>query len=228
MPIHLMLVAALLVPAAGAIAAQCRVLDPELQEAYAGPCVNGLAEGKGYARGRAEYEGELLAGAKHGRGVKSWPNGDRYEGEFENDRKQGRGVYTFGRGPSAGERYEGEFREDRRHGQGTYRWVSGDLYTGPWENDLATGPRTPMMLARAQFEAEARAAVAQPGRKVCRELAYGIGGTDWIRGVVLEVRESQVAIRIEDAGRERHLVGGVEVRPGLVLVDSPAAWIPCY
>src|SRR5438067_5493981 len=100
-------------------AQQCQVLDPELQGSYSGPCVNGLAEGKGVARGSAEYEGEFKAGRKHGRGVKSWPSGDRYEGEFANDEKQGHGTYTWGRGPWAGERYEGNYVDDKREGFGT-------------------------------------------------------------------------------------------------------------
>src|SRR5207249_8842289 len=36
----------------------CGVIDPELRGSYAGPCVNGLAEGRGSAVGTAEYRGE--------------------------------------------------------------------------------------------------------------------------------------------------------------------------
>src|SRR5688500_16617172 len=54
----------------------CRVLDPELQGSYRGPCVNGLAEGEGAASGAAEYRGSFRGGRKHGHGVKTWPNGD--------------------------------------------------------------------------------------------------------------------------------------------------------
>jgi hypothetical protein len=49
----------------------CRVLDPQLQGSYSGPCVNGLAEGKGVATGISSYEGDFKAGRKHGRGVKT-------------------------------------------------------------------------------------------------------------------------------------------------------------
>ena len=45
-----------------ALAQECRVLDPELQGSYTGPCVNGLAEGRGAASGLATYEGEFRAG----------------------------------------------------------------------------------------------------------------------------------------------------------------------
>src|ERR671936_2685573 len=102
--------------ASGALA-DCRVLDPELQASYSGPCVNGLAEGRGFAHGTATYEGDFRAGRKHGRGVKTWPNGDRYEGDFVEDRKEGTGMYVWGRrSPWAGQRYTGGFLNDRRHG----------------------------------------------------------------------------------------------------------------
>ena len=207
---------------------QCRVLDVELQESYAGPCVGGLAEGLGEARGTARYEGEFRAGKKHGRGVKTWPNGDRYEGDFVEDRKEGAGTYTWGRGPWAGERYEGEYADDRRHGRGTYRWPTGDVYTGPWDKDLIAGGATPMMLARAKFEEEARAAVAKIGQKVCREVPVGIGGRDWVSGVVVALTDDKVGVRLEDAGRQPHVVGGVELRKDETTWDVPGAWTPCW
>jgi hypothetical protein len=192
--------------------AQCRVVDPELQGAYAGPCVDGLAEGKGAASGTAEYRGELKAGKKHGKGVKTWPGGDRYEGDFVADRREGRGVYTWGRGPWAGESYEGGFANDRRNGEGVYRYASGDVYRGPWKDDVATGPPTPMMQALAKFEEESLAAVGKPGTKVCREVTVGIGGRDWQRGVVEAVNGNQVGVRV-----------GAELQ-----WDRASAWLPCY
>ena len=198
--------------ATAAQAQQCRVLDPELQGFYSGPCVAGLAEGNGVAGGAAQYEGEFKAGMKHGKGVKTWPNGDRYEGEFLEDRRQGRGAYTWGRGPWQGERYEGEFANDRRNGKGTYRYASGDVYSGPWQDDRAIGAPTPMMQALAKFEQESLAAVGKVGTKVCREVAVGIGGRDWQRGVVEAVQGNQVGVRI-----------------GAELSWSPAtSWTPCY
>ena len=214
---------------AGSVHAQeCRVLDPELQASYAGPCVNGLAEGYGSAAGTAEYRGELKAGRKHGKGVKTWANGDRYEGGFVEDRKEGLGIYTFGRGPWLGERYEGSFLNDRRHGFGVYRWASGDAYAGPWERDIAIGSPTPMMRARTKFEQEARAAVAREGQKVCREMPVGIALRDWVRGVVVAVAPDKVAVRIDDAGQYAHVLANAEARQGDVVWDAPQAWTPCW
>ncbi len=210
------------------LAQSCRVLDPELQRAYSGPCVNGLAEGAGSAIGTAEYKGEFKAGRKHGAGVKTWPNGDRYEGAFVEDRKDGYGVYVWGRGPFQGERYEGAFLADRRHGFGIYRWNTGDVYGGPWEADVATGRPTPMMLARIKFEEEARAAVAKEGQKVCREMPVGIALRDWLRGSVVGLTPDRVAVRIDDPGLYPHVLAGVEARKGEVLWDAAHGWTPCW
>lgn len=200
----------------------CRVLDPELQASYAGPCVNGLAEGEGGASGIAEYRGGFKAGRKHGRGVKTWPNGDRYEGGFADDHKHGYGVYEWGKGPWAGERYDGAWQTDRRHGYGIYWWPGGDVYSGPWERDRPVGVGTDMMRARAKFNAEALAAVARDGQKVCREMPVGIGGREWVRGVVVEVEGEHVGVRIDEPGRHAHFPRGD------VVWDLAREWTPCW
>src|SRR5260221_6029878 len=100
---------------------KCLVIDPELQTSYSGGCKDGKAEGSGTARGSAVYVGEFREGRKHGRGVKTWPWGDRYEGGFADDAKHGSGLYTWGeRSAFAGDRYEGGFTNDRRNGYGVY------------------------------------------------------------------------------------------------------------
>jgi hypothetical protein len=203
---------AMAVAACSAFGENCRVLDPELQAFYSGPCVNGLAEGRGMAQGTAAYEGEFRKGMKDGRGVKSWPNGDRYEGEFAADRRNGRGTYTWGRGPWEGERYEGGYANDRRNGYGEYRYATGDVYRGPWKDDIPSGAPTEMMQARAKFEAESLAAVGKPGTSVCREVPVGIGDSRWQRGVVEAVEGNRVAVRSD----------------GALLWGAASEWTPCY
>ena len=205
----------------------CKVLDPELQSTYSGPCVSGLAEGEGRATGSAEYEGGFKAGMKHGKGVKRWPNGDRYEGGFANDRKHGRGTYEWGRGPWQGERYEGDYANDKRHGAGKYTWPTGDVYLGPWLEDRIAGFATPMMLAQRKFAEEARKAVGKEGQKVCREMPVGIASSEWIRGTVVGVAEESVGVRVTHAG-DRHVVAGVALEAGDVVWDKPTAWVPCW
>ena len=208
-------------------AQECRVLDPELQSSYRGPCVNGLAQGAGSARGLAGYEGEFRAGRKHGQGVKTWANGDRYEGAFVEDRKEGRGKYTWGRGPWAGESYEGDYLDDRRHGEGVYRWPTGDVYRGPWQRDAIAGYATPMMLAQRKHAQEAALAVAREGVKVCREMAIGIALAEWIRGTVVGVSGEQVGVRVDEPGTNRHVIAGVELQKDDIVWDAPIAWTPC-
>ncbi|MGH8686951.1 MAG: MORN repeat-containing protein [Burkholderiales bacterium] len=204
----------------------CKVLDPELQGTYVGPCVNGLAEGQGSASGAAKYTGGFKAGRKDGRGVKTWPSGDRYEGDFVAGRKEGRGTYSWGRGPWEGERYEGEYRNDKRDGTGTYTWPTGDVYRGPWKEDRITGYATPMMLAQRKFAEEAMKAVGKKRQAVCREMPVGIASTEWIRGVVVGVSGDKVGVRVADPGHQQILQGAV-LRPGDVVWDKPTDWTPC-
>ena len=203
------------------------MLDRELQSSYTGPCLDGLAHGRGSATGTAHYEGDFVRGRKHGRGIKTWPNGDRYEGEFDDDRKHGRGTYLWGRGPWAGERYEGEYINDRRHGTGTYRFASGDVYTGPWDNDRLSGPPTPMMAARNKHFQEAMAATGKAGTRVCREVEVGIGGRDWVKGVVAGVEGERIGVRIDDAGKMTHLIGNTPAVPGATVWETAGSWVPC-
>jgi len=209
-------------------APECKVLDPELQGVYSGPCANGLAEGYAIATGSAEYHGEFKAGKKDGQGVKTWPNGDRYEGGFADDRKEGVGKYTWGRGPWQGESYEGAFRDDRREGFGTYRWSTGDVYSGPWKDDVIAGNATPMMLAQRKFKEESVKAVAVVGQKVCRAMPVGIAKHEWVYGVVVQAEEERVAVRIDEPGTFGEAIGGAELKKGEVIWDEPYGWTPCF
>ncbi len=210
------------------IPARCAVLDPELQDKYTGGCKDGLAEGYGEASGTARYKGGFRAGRKHGKGVKTWPSGDRYEGDFMNDHKEGFGTYTWGpRSVWAGEKYSGNYHHDRRHGFGVYEWPDGDRYAGPWQNDVITGKATPKMFARERARGELAAAVGKPGAKVCRVMTVGISTQDWVRGTVMAVEADQIAVRIDDPGRFSHTFNGTTIVRGTVLRDAPAAWMPC-
>jgi hypothetical protein len=207
---------------------QCKVLDPELQSSYSGGCKDGLADGYGEAVGLALYKGEFKAGRKHGKGIKTWPSGDRYDGEFVEDRKEGQGVYSWGpRTAWAGEKYTGHFVDDRRDGEGVYEWPNGDRYSGPWKNDVMIGKATPRMLERARAYIEHVVAVGRVGAKVCREMTVGIAKNDTIQGIVTEATNSSIAVRIENAGKFDHTLNGVEVVRGSVLWDTPTAWAPC-
>lgn len=213
---------------AGQASEKCTVLDAEIQGKYSGGCKDGLAEGHGEASGSAQYKGGFKAGRKHGKGVKTWPSGDRYEGDFAEDRKEGVGNYTWGRSSVwAGEKYSGDYRNDRRHGFGTYEWPGGDRYTGPWENDVITGRATPGMIARSRAYAERVAAVGKRGTRVCREFTVGLVTRDRVRGTVAAVEADRIRVRIDDAGRFEHMIGNTLIIKGTTVLDAVQAWVPC-
>ena len=67
------------------------------------------------------YEGDLVDGRPHGRGVYRWPSGARYEGEWRDGKRHGRGVYTW----ADGGRYDGEYVDGARTGRGVQTWAGG-------------------------------------------------------------------------------------------------------
>ncbi|ODM33802.1 hypothetical protein A6779_05570 [Marinobacter adhaerens] len=79
---------------------QCKVFDVDISLSYFGDCKNGLASGKGVAKGRDFYNGEFLRGQPHGIGAYEWGlesdwAGDRYEGDFVDGERTGFGTYRF-------------------------------------------------------------------------------------------------------------------------------------
>src|SRR5213592_2522956 len=186
--------------------------------------------GPGAARGSAAFAGEFREGKKHGRGVKTWPWGDRYEGEFADDSKHGMGIYVWGaRSAFAGDRYEGAFANDKRSGYGVYLWASGDSYAGPWKDDAVTGRATPMMIARFRATSESLAAMAKPGVNLCHESTVGVGAGEWTEGETLAVDQGtrRVEVRIARLGPKPLFVAGAQVALGDVVWDDPLDWIPC-
>lgn len=209
-------------------AAKCTVHDPELQGQYTGGCKDGLAQGDGEAEGIARYKGQFRAGHKHGRGVKTWPTGDRYDGQFVNDRKHGLGTYTWGNATLwAGEKYNGHYHNDRRHGHGLYEWPNGDRYDGPWDNDLIAGNPPPKLYARSRALAEIEFAVAKPDNRICQTVVVGVATQDNLRATVLQVDGERIRIRIDDAGNFQRLKSGIAVEKGAIVWDSWQFWTPC-
>lgn len=216
------------VPAAAQNIAPCRVADPELQGEYAGPCVDGLAQGHGMAKGTARYTGGFVAGRKHGIGVKEWPNGDRYEGEFNADRKHGFGSYSWGGGSEwAGQRYSGAYAEDRRHGAGVYTWPDGRQLAAQWKQDRPSPPLPPAMQATVRAHAERMVALIQPGRKVCREVQVGTVQRDTVIGVVQASVGERVRIRIERVGQFSRQLDGRTIAVGDEVLVYPDHWFSC-
>ncbi|MFZ5572048.1 MAG: hypothetical protein ACOZF0_16740 [Thermodesulfobacteriota bacterium] len=119
----------------GAEEQKCRVLDPDIAQEYKGECKDGLANGKGLAKGKDTYEGEFLNGKPHGKGTYSWHNGDVYKGDWVEGMRSGWGTLKRPNGAY----YEGEWKNGNREGNGAYRWQNGAYYEGEWRNDVRHG-----------------------------------------------------------------------------------------
>ncbi len=106
-------------------------------------------------------------------------------------------------------------------------WVAVLLVT---VTGCATGggaPKDDPQFARSIADTAARAAVAKPGARVCRELQVGIAERDWVSGVVVAAEGATVSVRVDDPGRYPHTLNGIEAKKGTLIRDNPAAWIPC-
>lgn len=174
----------------------CRVFDPELIGEYHGDCPNGLANGVGVAVGASRYEGSFVAGTKHGRGVKVWPNGDRYEGDFKDDMRDGRGVYRWGAGSKwSGDFYQGSYSRDKRYGRGVYEWANGDRFEGEWKEDLRYG-YSAMEIQRQRTKAAWVAYLAGESSPVCAEFPQGLASRVSVRGTAEGLAEERINLRI--------------------------------
>ncbi len=73
----------------------CKVLKAEISGEYSGKCKNGLAHGKGIARGIDTYEGKFKDGLPDGIGKYTWSNGEIYEGGWNEGKKEGEGKFYY-------------------------------------------------------------------------------------------------------------------------------------
>jgi hypothetical protein len=209
-----------------ALAADCRVIDPELQGSYEGGCRNGLANGYGTARGSAAYQGEFRKGLKDGKGVKTWPWGDRYEGEFLDDRRSGKGMYTWGAGsPWAGERYVGDYVADEREGFGTYYWPNGDRFDGVWKHDRRYGYS--VMEQRRQAADAARTEALKPGAQVCSWGHVGIAYNILRVGTIEKMETHALQVRLVRLEGLPVAVSSSNLQPGMLLNGIAADWTLC-
>jgi len=75
-----------------------------------------------------EYTGETNAtGQMHGKGLFTWPNGDKYAGTFKENAQHGYGVQVSADGMK---KYDGEWKNGHPHGKGSMRYKNGKKYVG--------------------------------------------------------------------------------------------------
>lgn len=119
-----------------------------------GPCVAGLADGKGvlvWRTGDAEqrYEGTMKAGHLDGQGVYVFSLNQRYEGGFRDDDFEGRGTMI-----APGIRYEGDWKGGRKNGRGLLTTLNGDRYDGDFRDDAITGRGVLILSDGRRYEGE--------------------------------------------------------------------------
>jgi hypothetical protein len=115
----------------------CQVWNPNPQRnetvRWQGPCVNGLAQGKGrlqWLHNGMLYEtdeGEWNAGRQSGHGTQQWPLG-RYDGDIVDGEPSGEGTLVM-----KDSRYDGEFRNGKPDGVGTVTSRYG-VFSGTWKD----------------------------------------------------------------------------------------------
>ena len=92
-----------------------------------------------WAQGGVTYEGTFADNKIVGDGAYNWPDGSQYQGQLVAGLRHGTGTFT---GPGGLPRYEGQWKAGRRHGKGKLTYVGGDVYEGDWDNDMRQGQGT--------------------------------------------------------------------------------------
>jgi hypothetical protein len=112
---------------------------------YEGEMLAGAPHGKGRLARRdgSVEEGTFAGGLLHGEGMRRETDGSRYEGSFAAGRYEGRGRLALRDGTI----YEGPFRAGLRHGEGTTRLVGGTKYISQWRDGIELGGSRPDALA---------------------------------------------------------------------------------
>jgi serine/threonine protein kinase len=82
-----------------------------------------------------DYEGQLLNGLPHGKGMARYHSGILYTGDFLNGRMAGNGKLSFPDGTV----YSGRFLNNQYHGEGVLIYANGDTYVGTFHNGASTG-----------------------------------------------------------------------------------------
>ena len=82
------------------------------------------------------YEGEMLNGQPHGRGVLNYIDGAHYDGQFKNGCKHGFGFFRYANDEQF---YNGEWYNDKKDGFGYFIFRNGYYYEGMFSKDMING-----------------------------------------------------------------------------------------
>jgi len=106
---------------------------------------------KSGAAGVDRYDGEWVAGLRHGTGKMEHANGDVYVGEWQRDRKHGKGKWISA---NSVDFYDGQWREDRREGNGEAAFGTKETYIGSWVDNLPEGRGKRVYADKSVYEGE--------------------------------------------------------------------------
>jgi hypothetical protein len=73
----------------------CKVLSKYFAYGYRGECKNGLASGKGEAKGKYWYIGDFKEGLPNGKGIIKYDANQIYTGSFQDGYKEGKGEFVY-------------------------------------------------------------------------------------------------------------------------------------
>ncbi len=143
-----------------------------------------------------------------------------YHGDCLNGLAHGQGRFQWtGDSPQRGNVYVGAFRHGRRHGHGVLVTAAGDRYAGAWMDDVRAGPSAGEIQFQRRYQA--LSAALQPGTRVCRAHAYGIGARVMLRGQVSARRGALLDVHLHTPPAELAL-------PADTLTDQNLFdWRPC-
>lgn len=106
---------------------------------YTGALKAGVPHGLGffeYADNKGWYEGEVVAGRRHGHGIQLDVDRARYTGSWADDKRNGRGEASF----SSGGSYTGNWKDDKFDGQGKIVYAgAGHTYEGQFYEGRVAG-----------------------------------------------------------------------------------------
>ena len=131
--------------------------DPAITVRWAGPCVNGMAEGKGiivYSRNNrfaAKYDGGVSGGARNGRGVYYTANFDQLSVNWKDGLAEGSGEWTYGdKSRLTVVFYRGEARGEGRYYMGDWEYIGA--LNGEGKAYYHGGSPRPARLAYVPFQ----------------------------------------------------------------------------
>ena len=93
-------------------------------------------------RDGTKFTGNFQNGEITGQGLKRGSDGRVYQGDFVEGEMHGNGLlmYNVESKTETDRAYEGQFHFNSREGNGVLTKINGDVYTGTFQNNMATGP----------------------------------------------------------------------------------------